>query len=58
MSNYAVACERALVLDRVRRTAVLTRMGESASEIAVRLKVSQRTVERYRARIHGGSLTT
>jgi len=36
--------------ERAFRAMALTRAGESGREIAVRLGVSRRTVERYRAR--------
>lgn len=37
--------------DRLRETAILTRAGYAASDIALRLGVDQRTVIRYRRRL-------
>lgn len=42
---------RRVVQDRCQATAVLTRAGMSAAKIAVRLGVTQRTVQRYRQRL-------
>jgi transposase len=39
------------VAERVASTDKLTRAGWSAAEIAVRIGVRQRTIERYRARL-------
>ena len=51
MSTCTVTKDAWFVQERLRLTAVLTRSGESASAIAVRLHVTRRTVERYRARL-------
>jgi DNA-binding NarL/FixJ family response regulator len=52
MSARRVSVEPSRVAERLRWTASLTRSGESASDIAIRLGVTQRSVERYRSRLH------
>lgn len=42
---------RMFIEERLRATAVRSLQGESAREIAVRLGVTMRTVERYKARL-------
>lgn len=49
--------EPAFVQERIRKAALLTRAGQSAKEIAVRLDVSQRTVTRYRAALRRTRVT-
>jgi len=51
MSGRRVSLEPDSVQERRHRADLLTRSGESASTIAVRLGVSQRSVERYRTQL-------
>jgi hypothetical protein len=49
-----VPLEPRFMAERITRTAVLTRLGWSASEISHDVNVSVRTVQRYQARIRAG----
>lgn len=45
----AIDKHQMFVQERIERAAALTRSGQSAKKIAVRIGVSERTVTRYRA---------
>lgn len=54
MSTAGVEKNVEVLAERARLVAVYTRQGFSAAEIATRLWISRRTVQRYQARARAG----